>query len=451
MTAKHFLLSPGLLSLTRCLWLAAGYAAGEEILMESRKCILPQELTISITPTREDVYQVDARSSSQGEASASFHASALPGEEPSFLYRESPQSRNFTPPGLSAAERDIREIGAKLHQALFSGSVRELMQSCCNKARQDKQWLRICLRFNPSDPKAAWLDGIAWELLQDGDQGLLGLHPDWTILRYLHSPFPPRALELSAPLRILVIIAKPLGLSDLETEREHAGIKKAWQSSAGTQLEFLQPPTIPALSRCLALRDPFHVIHFMGHGGFDESSGKGYLLFEDDRRAPKAVDNDLLATFLQGNWGPSLVVLNACDTATGGSKPLSALASSLVRAGVPAVLAMKAPILDAVAVAFSTALHEALAAGQPVDLAVTAGRRALYAQHDDRFDWAIPSLYLRAPSELPSTASGAEGAEIRSALVAKKIVADEFTDSAVELVGWTGGPVPSPASPIRKK
>lgn len=416
--------------------------------MESRKCLLPQELAIWITPTGEDVYQVEARSSGQGEASASFHASDLPGEGQSLLHREFLRARNLTPQDLSTAGRDIQEMGAKLHQALFSGSVRELMQRCCSKARQDKQWLRLSLRFNPADPKAAWLDRIAWELLQDGDQGFLGLHPDWTILRYLHSPFPPQALQLSAPLRILVIIAKPIGLSDLETERERAGIERAWQSSAGMQLEFLQPPTIPALSRCLALRDPFHVIHFMGHGRFDESSGKGYLLFEDDRRAPKPVDNDLLATFLRGGGGPSLVVLNACDTATGGPKPLSALSSSLVRDGVPAVLAMKAPILDAAAVAFSTALHESLAAGQPVDLAVTAGRRALYAQQDDRFDWAIPSLYLRAPSE---RLSAANGAETRSALVAKKIIADEFTDIAFELVGWTGGPVPSPASPILKE
>jgi hypothetical protein len=76
---------------------------------------------------------------------------------------------------------------------------------------------------------------------------------------------------------------------------------------------------------------------------------------------------------------------------------LSAVAASLVRrAGIPAVLAMKAPIADASAVAFSMELHEALAAGLSVDSAVTAARRALHARHPDRFDWAIPSLYLRA-------------------------------------------------------
>jgi hypothetical protein len=57
---------------------------------------------------------------------------------------------------------------------------------------------------------------------------------------------------------------------------------------------------------------------------------------------------------------------------------------------------MKAPILDAAAIDLSLALHAALSAGQPVDLAVTAGRLALYSRQPERLDWAIPSLYLRA-------------------------------------------------------
>jgi hypothetical protein len=66
-------------------------------------------------------------------------------------------------------------------------------------------------------------------------------------------------------------------------------------------------------------------------------------------------------------------------------------------AGVPAVVAMQFPISDRAALAFSTSLYRALAAGDPVDAAVTEGRMAVFTQAPDSWEWATPALYLSVP------------------------------------------------------
>jgi hypothetical protein len=73
----------------------------------------------------------------------------------------------------------------------------------------------------------------------------------------------------------------------------------------------------------------------------------------------------------------------------------------LVKAGLPAVVAMQLAIKDRTAVAFSREFYGALASGWPVDAAVQEGRRSIMTVLGNRWnenvDWAIPTLYMRAP------------------------------------------------------
>ena len=91
-----------------------------------------------------------------------------------------------------------------------------------------------------------------------------------------------------------------------------------------------------------------------------------------------------------------LVVLNSCRGVNVGSiDPFGGTAESLVLQGVPAVVAMQFEITDRAALKFSQSLYEALAAGRPVEAAVTQARRTLHAAA--RAEWATPVLYMRAP------------------------------------------------------
>jgi hypothetical protein len=73
------------------------------------------------------------------------------------------------------------------------------------------------------------------------------------------------------------------------------------------------------------------------------------------------------------------------------------VARSLTRAGIPAVVGMQYPIRDTSATAFYQGFYRALAAGQPIDAAVTDGRLAIVnrSSEGDR-DWGVPVLYMRS-------------------------------------------------------
>jgi CHAT domain-containing protein len=98
------------------------------------------------------------------------------------------------------------------------------------------------------------------------------------------------------------------------------------------------------------------VIHFLGHGGFDEATHEGHLFFEDEYRHSVGVEADRFATLLASRDSIRLVVLNACEGGrVAADQPFGGVAH-LVRRQLPAVIAMQFPISDRAAVAFSASL-----------------------------------------------------------------------------------------------
>jgi hypothetical protein len=135
----------------------------------------------------------------------------------------------------------------------------------------------------------------------------------------------------------------------------------------------------------------------MGHGAFDSAAGEGTLLLKGDDGKVRPVSGRLLADHL-GDLDLLLVVLNACNSAElSGAHPFGGVASALVRAGMPAVVAMQFPVSDEAAIAFSNRFYTRLAAGDPVDLAVAEGRLGISNKLPGSFEWATPALYLRVP------------------------------------------------------
>ena len=69
------------------------------------------------------------------------------------------------------------------------------------------------------------------------------------------------------------------------------------------------------------------------------------------------------------------------------------MADTLVRRGIPAVVAMQFEVSDNAAVEFAPALYGALAAGRPIDAAVTEARKAMYTVSP--LEWATPVRQVR--------------------------------------------------------
>jgi hypothetical protein len=198
------------------------------------------------------------------------------------------------------------------------------------------------------------------------------------------------------PLRVLVIKSEPAGCPPLDLTAEWGQLTAALQvltDSGSLAFTELITPTLSELRRVLSC-DTFHVIHFMGHGGFDSRHG-GVLLFADRAGSPASITAEDLGVMLRDHTSLRLAVLNACE---GGridpTDPFAGVADTLVRRGIPAVIAMQFEVSDDAAVEFAPALYGALTAELPVDVALAEARKAMYAVSP--LEWATPVLYLRA-------------------------------------------------------
>lgn len=298
--------------------------------------------------------------------------------------------------------RSPHQIGDQLFRSLFSGRIRTLYDRSLGRIEgQPNRGLRLMLHLDPEHPDLAQLASLPWELLyQKETRDFLSLNRLTPIVRYLDVPRPTRPLPFRPPLRILVVVSSPIGLDPLDLSQERRLIEEAWGEDESVEVHFLEQATTPALRRAL-LGDAFHVLHYMGHGDFDEATGRGVLLFEDAHGNPEPISGQALATLLQGVGELRLVFLNACDTARtsrrAGVDPFAGVATALVMGGLPAVVAMQFPISDQAAIAFSKEFYHRLAAGDPVDAAVAEGRVATYLANPESLEWGTPVLFMRIP------------------------------------------------------
>jgi molybdopterin converting factor small subunit len=155
---------------------------------------------------------------------------------------------------------------------------------------------------------------------------------------------------------------------------------------------------------------PFHVFHYIGHGGVHDDSEEGVLYFHGPDERPQPVTGRALATTLKPfRDNLDLVFLNGCHTARDGGAtrhdPFTGVATALILGGVPAVLAMQFPITDEAAIEFSDELYRRLAAGEALEAAVTEGRQKVHAEHPESMEWGTPVLFMRTPIDV-STGRG---------------------------------------------
>src|SRR5579863_7015879 len=253
--------------------------------------------------------------------------------------------------------------------------------------------LRIRLRVQGD------LANIPWEYLYDDEHGFIGLSSENALVRYVELPRPVRPLPVSPPLRILAMISAPSDVPELSSDDEWAKLNDALTGLAGqgmVEVDRLEAGTLAALQRPLRLRD-YHVLHFIGHGLYDEDAQDGALALEARDHKTRLVTGRDLGLMIRGHRSLRLVVLNACEGARSArDDPLGGVAQALVRQGIPAVIAMQFEISDPAAVAFSQSFYQAIADGLPVDVAMVEARRAMFAEGHE-VEWATPVLYLRSP------------------------------------------------------
>ena len=306
-------------------------------------------------------------------------------------------SRNRTAPTEGPfTEISLEKIGDRLFRALFRGPVRNCwMRSLAETASGGG--LRLKLQLNLSDPLVASLAELPWEFLFSPEHGgFLGLQRKTPILRHMRLPLPGSRPLPARPIRVLIVLSQPAAMDELSLEEESGRIAAVLRGVPGVEVRPLPNPSIETLRETLLQQD-FQILHFMGHGGFDERSGQGVLAFTGERGVSVPISGSMLATHLAGMDSLRLVFVNACDTArTSTAAPFAGVATALLRAGLPAVIAMQRPISDDAALEFSRTVYRRLAAGDPIDAAVTEGRLAIFRDDVSLQEWGTPILFSRA-------------------------------------------------------
>jgi len=279
---------------------------------------------------------------------------------------------------LKASPKELQDIGVKLYNSLFpTEKIRDIVSKCLTTGGES---LELELRYKEHE-----VGIIPWELLHDGTTPLVASGVfDLVRVIEVHEQF--REVSVKSPLKILVVIARPLDQLPLEIAPPKSQIVTELEKhiKAGkTVVHFLTPPTYDELVKWLG--KGYDIVQFYGHGGFSEE--KGCLAFEDKLGFTKLVSAEELAVGLRRS-GVQLIVLCACHSGAAPSRDVfTGVAQSLVGASVPAVVGWGYAVPVETALSFMEQFYAALATeGEPsVRNGVAQARRALFPKGTAHF------------------------------------------------------------------
>jgi hypothetical protein len=290
---------------------------------------------------------------------------------------------------LDTDEAGLFELGQILFHTLFQGPVKDVYTRSQSALGPDEG---MRLRLNIDLEKEVEVAALPWEFLCDPDQGPLAML-DAPVVRYLpHQSVIP---SVAAPLPLKVLLTGAHTPPPAAIDRELAEVEAALRALGDNVQIRVEPHLTTAKLRAL-LREGFHVWHFIGHGAVASDGATSVLRFEDATGDAAEVSARELGILLQRS-GLRLVVLSACQSGALTIDPLRSLAPALIRAQVPAVVAMQFSVPEAAARAFAGEFYRALAEALPIDMCVTEGRKAVMDVAGLRNpDWGIPVVYTRA-------------------------------------------------------
>jgi hypothetical protein len=289
----------------------------------------------------------------------------------------------------------VQTFGQRLFEALFTGEVLGLYD--VNRSDAARQGLGVRLRLRILAPELATLP---WEYLYDARLGsYICLSRNTPLVRYLEVAQALQPLKIKPPLRILGVIASPGDMDSLDIERERRRMQEALsglEQEGLVKLTWLEGQTWRDLQRAMR-GGPWHIFHFIGHGGFNPRADEGVLALANEQGGTHLLSATQVGILLADHPSLRLALLNACEGARGGERDLfSSTSATLARRGIPAVVAMQYEITDRAAIEFTRAFYETLAGGMPVDEAVSEARKAIELGIANTLEWGTPVLYLRA-------------------------------------------------------
>lgn len=299
---------------------------------------------------------------------------------------------------LGRARRPTRhqltEFGNSLFNFIISGDVARLY------GRLPHSFVRVHVLSDRAD-----LRSLPWEYLQDPERPP-GPSVGRSVVRVVPTvgvPAPtPVRLSGSRGVKVLFASADPYDQELVSWVDVKASVERTFAVRIPGRFTLT---AIEATTRTSLVdevqKSNCDIFHFSGHGKVIDGVGNLVLMGRGNRSSYLRADD--LASMLQGR-GISLVVLSACDTATGDfDNNFAVTAEALVRAGIPAVVANQLPVPDSSVALFVGRMYDELLRSGDIDRAVDEGRiklaTELEAGSEAVLEWGIPTLYRHIAGE----------------------------------------------------
>jgi hypothetical protein len=288
-------------------------------------------------------------------------------------------------------DEEMIAFGRQLFDTLFQGDVRRLYDEARTRQRN-----RLDLVLTSMIP---WIAEKPWEFAYDhGRRSFLATEEIHFVRNVLTNVPADPIMRCEGTLRILVVSAQPVGFGRLSIEQEVTVIRRGFEPliDAGlVEIDTLARATPSMIHNRLATGN-YQVVHFIGHGVFDEDRGEGCLIFVNENGSEYRLGERSIREIFRGR-GLSLVFLNSCESGRGGRSDFNkGVAQSLVAHGLPALVANQYSVLDSSATSFAQHFYRSLAQGFSLGQAAREARIAVnYLLHGEPIDWAVPVLYAR--------------------------------------------------------
>lgn len=236
-------------------------------------------------------------------------------------------------------EANLTQWGKELFAALFpsaGGMANPIYEALMTRAESG---YRRLLTLNSADPEVLVRP---WEMARDhrGPLAFQGIR----LRRQLGEQGKVPAFAGGPRLRVLLIVSRPTDTGFIDPRTSTRPVLDALDALAGrVQVDFCEPPTLAELERRIAAarraREPFHIVHFDGHGTYLPKSGVGALCFEQEDETTDLVPGQRLGDLLVRQRIP-LVLLDACRGAQLSDRPVfGSVAPALLQSGVGSVVA----------------------------------------------------------------------------------------------------------------
>lgn len=292
---------------------------------------------------------------------------------------------------------ELEEIGRVLFGFLFQGSVySHFLRALGEVQARDDLALRLVLRIEPPE-----LAALPWELLYDPERCLfLATSPKTPISRAFSLNEPVGTLACPEEIRVLAIVPSTSGLA---VEAERTELERLWTSvDRRAAVEVLtERVTLERIQQALRAHE-VHLVHFIGHGTFEEEKSAIFLDGEDE--LPEALPAASFADLFTDRPSIRLIVLSSCEGAKRSSaEALAGLAPWLLRRGVPGVIAMQSVVSNKNATRFASLFYaELVGHGHSGDVEAALARTRSILRQERPWNplFANPVLYLRAPDGL---------------------------------------------------